>query len=290
MSAATPVRKIADWIDEMRARADTPGRLARLVCLHVIKGNKLGDELRMVTVPPEIDEEWIAATAHKIADQAGEEARTLGNGIQRYAVQAFFDGGGDRPSGRHVFTCAGQEELGSIGTEGPDAEGLTSQAMRHAEFYAKLNAGAALQQMEALQAEIAALRRENAGLRDDRIRSFKVMEEVYSLRAEREIATERERAKAKLFSDGAEKLGLLLPMALNHMAGKQIFPESATQALMLKSLVESIDKPTFEKLASVLNGEQMALFFQLATSVAKPANPPPPAEGSALAPSNGVTS
>lgn len=279
--SATPGRKLADWIGEMLARGDaggdTGGRLVKLVCCHIVKGNKLGDELRMVAVPAEPDEDWIAGAAQKITDQAGEEARTLGSGIQRYAVQAFFEGG-DKPHGRHVFTMAGADELGAVGTEGPDPEGLVGQAMRHAEFYAQLNARGQVQQMQDLQQEITSLRRENAELRTDRVKSFKVMEEVYSLRAEREIALERERTKAKLLNDGAEKLSLLVPMALNHMAGKKIFPESATQALMLKSLVESIDKTTFDKLATVLSGEQMALFFQLATSVAKPADPPPPTE------------
>jgi hypothetical protein len=291
--SATPGRKLADWIGEMLARGDaggdTGGRLVKLVCCHIVKGNKLGDELRMVAVPAEPDEDWIAVAAQKITDQAGEEARTLGSGIQRYAVQAYFEGG-EKPHGRHVFTMAGADELGSVGTEGPDAEGLTAQAMRHAEFYAQLNARAQVQQMADLQQEITGLRRENSELRADRVRNFKVMEEVYSLRAEREIATERERAKAKLFSDGAEKLGLLFPMALNHMAGKKIFPESATQVLMLKSLVESIDKATFDKLAGVLSGEQMALFFQLATSVAKPAEPAPAAESNGITTTAGQTS
>ena len=55
--SATPGRKLADWIGEMLARGDaggdTGGRLVKLVCCHIVKGNKLGDELRMVAVPAE---------------------------------------------------------------------------------------------------------------------------------------------------------------------------------------------------------------------------------------------
>ncbi len=120
------------------------------------------------------------------------------------------------------------------------------------------------------------------------MKSFKLMEEVYSLRAQREIELESARVKSKVISDGWEKLSLLAPMALNHMAGKNIFPESATQALMLKSLVESIDKPTFDKLAGVFSGEQMALVFNLATSVAKPAPEKKADDTAIVASSNGA--
>jgi len=286
--SATPARKLADWIGEVLQRSDTGGRLVKLVCSHIVKGNKLGDELRMVTVPAEPDEDWMAAAAQKITDQAGEEARTLGAGIQRYAVQAFFEGQ-DKAHGRHMFTMAGEEELGTVGTEGPDAEGLTAQAMRHAEFYAQLNARGQVQQMADSQREIQQLRVENMELRNERIKSFKLLEEVYSLRAKHELELETARVKSKVLSDGYEKLSLLAPMAINHMAGKQIFPESATQALLLKSFVESIDKPTFDKLSTVFNGEQMAAFFTLATSVAKPAESKP-ADTAVAAPANGVAS
>lgn len=279
----TPTRKLADWIGENRDRGDA--RLVKLVCVHLVKGNRLGDELRTCAVPVDFDEEWQSATASKIVEQAADEARTLGSGIQRYAVQAWFDGL-ERPHGRHVFTVAGAEDLGAISTEGTDDDGIKALLLRHTEFLTQLSTRTMAEQLQFMKGEITSLREENAELRRERIQNFKLIEEVHSQKAQQEIALRREAAKERLFTDGAEKLGLILPMVLNHWAGRKIFPENAANALTLKSFVDSISKENFDKMAGILSGEQMTLLFQLATSVSKPLEDKP----TDIARANGVAS
>jgi hypothetical protein len=185
-----------------------------------------------------------------------------------------------------VFTVAGSEDLGAISTEGTDDDGIKALLLRHTEFLTQLSTRTMAEQLQFMKGEIQALRDENAQLRSERIQNFKLIEEVHSQKAQQEITLRREAAKERLFTDGAEKLGLILPMVLNHWAGKRIFPENAANALTLKSFVESIDKPTFEKMAGILSGEQMTLLFQLATSVSKPKEESP----AELARANGVAS
>lgn len=277
----TEARKLADWIDEQGKRNDV-GPLVKLVCCHVVKGNKIGDEIRVVTAPAEIDEDWSAETAEKIIEQGATEAVTLATGIQRYAVQAFFKDD-PKPHARHVFTCAGGNDMGGLATtEAPDGEGLVAQAMRHTEFFAQLSAQGHLSQVQSMQKELDALRRENAELRSDRLKSFKIMEEVYGAHAEREAAARTSAVKNRIFEETADKVGVLLPIAINHLAGKQILPEKSSQLLLVKSFVDSISRDQLTELERVLKPEQLASFVNIATSVSRPA-PEPPA-----APSNGV--
>ncbi len=285
-------QKIVDFIGEQLARGDDETRLCKLVICHVVKGNKLGDEIRMVTVPEPkiIDEEWAQGVATKILEQAAAEAVSLGAGIQRYAVQAYFGADAksvnDRATSRHVFVCQGAEdELGAIGTEGPDAEGLVSQAQRHSEFYARAFINGYISQIKTLQDELGQLRRENQQLRAERIENFRIMEEVYSAKHQRDAETRRAEVTSRVFESSAEKVEMLLPLAINHLAGKTIFPESVGNSLLLKSFVESITPDDLARLGGVLRPEQMATLVNLGMSVSRPK----PDEPKAVAPVNGVS-
>ena len=262
--------KLVGFITEQLGREDVDGKkLARLVVAQIVRGNKLGDEIRTVTVPSDgASDEWLEQKAKQIVEHAVEEAVALGAGIQRYAVQAYF-GTDDKPRGRHVVVCAGPEEDDAIGSEGPDETGLVAMAMRQAQFFATLASKSTLYQLKNQGEEIEALREENETLRLERLKSFKIMEEIYGQQAEHAASVRRENAKAKIFEDSAEKLQLLIPLAINHMAGKKLLPEHAGSLLLMKAWVDSINPDEFARLSAALGPEKMAAFVQLATSVSK---------------------
>lgn len=266
----TEARRLAGFLEETLKRDDVPGRLCKLVVAHVIGGNKIGAEIRGVTVPDSVDEDWRTATASKIVEQAATEAVTLGTGVQRYAVLAFFEGD-DKARGRHVFTCAGADEEESIGTEGPDETGLVAAAMRHTEFFAQLSARGQASQIRALLDENTMLRKENAEMRAERLKSIKAIEEIYSEQHRRAIETRMATAKAKMLEEAGDKVGLLLPLAINHMAGRKVLPETSTDTLLLRSFADTISREQLEQLAGVFRGEQLAAFIKIMTTVSTPA-------------------
>lgn len=267
----TEARRLATFLAETLRRDDTPGRLRKLVVSHIIKGNKIGDEIRAVSIPVLTDEDWQNATATKIVEQAASEAVTLGSGVQRYAVQTFFEGD-DKAHGRHVFTCTGPEEdEDSIDSEGPDETGLVAASQRHTEFFARAFGSASIAQLRSLQEENASLRKENAEMRKERIESFRVMESIYSEQHKRALENRAAAVKGKLLEDSADKLSLMLPIAINHFAGRKVLPETSTETLMLKSFADSITREQFEALTTVFKPEQVAVFWRIMTEVSKPA-------------------
>lgn len=289
MTEATKIERFI--IDQLSPEDGQAGQLAKLVVAHVIKGNKLGDEIRTIVLPEAPSTDWISGIAGRLVERATQEALALANGIQRYAVLAFFRIEGvieDRPRSRHVFVCAGQdEELDQVGTEGPDETGQIAQLQRHTEAAVKLALGHSIQTRRADQEEIARLRQENQELRRQQLEDFKVMQEVYGMRREQLAEDRRETVKTKILEDGADKLALLLPIAINHLAGKKVFPENVASQMLTKAFCESLTPDDLQKLGAVLAPEKVAALVNLALSISK-AKPEDPKTAPAPAASNGV--
>lgn len=280
-------RDLAIWLEETSRRDDTPGRLRKLVVCHIVKGNKIGDEIRAVTVPDVVDEDWRDATANKVIEQGVAEAATLASGIQKYAVQAFFEGD-DKPRGRHIFTVQGpDEDDDKISTESNDEAGVLGQSRRLTEFFGKEFARSTGFHARALMEENERLRKANNELLTERMKTVKMVEELMSARHERELAMTRERQKAKVLDDTVSKLGLLVPMAVNHMAGRKVLPENAPERLLLQSFAETMTAEKMTAMAGVLDATQMAALWHIMQSVATPA-PDSAKPASDAAPSNGV--
>ena len=279
----TEARKVAEFLLETRRRDDVPGRLRKLVVAHIVKGNKLGDEIRAVTVPDAPDEEWAQATATKIVDHAAGEAVALRSGVQRYAVQALFEGD-DKPHGRLVFTVTGPtEDDDAIDTEGPDETGVLAQSMTQTRFFAEIHSRSATYRERSLTEENQQLRRENGELREHIVKGFKMQEELATQKHQRELEAIRETANQKRLDRAADSLELMVPFAVNHIAGRKLLPEKAPEALIIKQLAEKMTPEMFAQVTAILGPELGAALFHLMQMVAKPA--PEAAAPAAAAPS-----
>lgn len=264
------VSRLAEWIGE---QLEADATCARLVMAHVTKGNRLGDEIRTVTVGKG-DDQWAHETAARLIDQAAREAATLEAGAQRYAVLAFFADAEGKPEtksrARHLFTVAAPEGGDKLmSTVTPDETGLVALAQQNAQFFAKLASTQTLAQITALQAEVAALRKENEDLRKARLKSFEVLEELYSARATQELERMKEASKARIWEGAAEKVEMLIPMALNHLAGKKVFPDDVAAVLAAKTLVDKLTAEEVTQIGTIIGPEKLAMLIHLGTTVSR---------------------
>jgi hypothetical protein len=285
---ASDTYKLIEFVQAMLRRDDVAegSRLHKVVVSHIVRGNKIGDEILTITVPQDPPQEWIENKAAQVLEQAGSEAVTLGTGPQTYAIHAYFSGE-EKSRGRHVFTVVGaNEEEGTISTEGPDAEGLVALSMNMARDFAHLGTAGIKWQLKALLEENERLRqtlqrRDQAieGMQMERLKSIKVLEELQTMAVERDLRVRREQLKERILDQAADKFSVILPMVVNHLAGKKIFPETAANTLALKSFGESLKKEDFGVLQRQLSPEQYGLLIQVLTSVSKTADEPTPSDG-----------
>jgi len=270
----TDAQRLADFINEQLERDDVPAPLAKLVCVQVVKGNRLGDEIRTITVPaPPVDPDTVERIAEKIVKLATDDAAQLGGTVQRYAVQAQF-GGEEKARARLIFTCAGNaDDPAAISTEGPDAEGLTGQAMRHAEFFAQLAAGGRTQQVKELQAELAQLRKENADLRSEQLRSLRITRELYLADADLEAKRRRSNAVNGAIERSLDRFSTFIPHAVNYFSmqkwGKVIFPDAAQGMAAAKLFVDSLRDGDIDKIAAAVGPEKAAELVKFATTISQ---------------------
>ena len=253
----------------------------KIVVTHLIRGNKLGDEIRSIQIPANRPDDWPRTAAAKIFEQASKEAVSLGTEIQRYTVQVFFatdKGTEDRPRQRHVFTAAGDRKgLDDLTSEGPSPEGQIAQLQRHVEAATQLALKHTANTIEDYRIEIRALREENAMLRAERIRDFKAMEEVHSLQHTRAAEMRREDLKTSVIQSSIEKVQALLPMAVGHLASKGMVPETVAQTLLIKQFVDCLTPAEWQGLATVLPAEKVALLIHLGQSISRMKPDPAPA-------------
>lgn len=273
---STEREKIGEFLTEQLGNGDDAGRLVKVKIVQIVKGNRLGDELRTISVPEDDHRraEWLDATAGKIFDQATEEAAKLGTGIQRYAVQAWFEDE-DHSRARMIFTVAGAELAGkdALELEGPDLEGQIGQQIRHNEFLQQLLFQANGRHNRELQEENAKLRKECGDLRADQFRMLDKVRAIALADAERVQADRREAVKTKLLEGSVEKIELFLPHAINAWSmskyGKMIFPEAATQMVTAKTFVDSITDSDLQAITNAIGPEKAALLTKFALSISK---------------------
>lgn len=268
--------KISEFIAAQLERDGEAARLVKIVCVQIVKSNRLGDELRTVSVPEDDkrDDDWPDLTAAKIFDAAAEEAAKLGTGLQRYAVQAWFEGE-DRGRARMIFAVAGADLSGkdALELEGPDLEGQIGQQIRHNEFLQQLLFRSNGQNNRELQEENSRLRKECADLRADQFRMLDKVRAIALADAERVATDRREAVKTRLLEGSVEKIELFLPHAINAWSmrkyGKTVFPDAAMQMVTAKTFVDSITDAELKKIETAIGPEKAALLVQFATSISK---------------------
>lgn len=275
---ATPVtvKNIAKWLREnlYLIKDDEAGsRFNRVLCRHLVKGNKKGEEVFFIDVPKKAKDDWSENAALDIYGRLSAESATLG-GLQKYALYSFHSDDNENHTSRFVVRMQGAEDDDGddLDSEGPDKQGLTSQAMRHAEAYAKINTSAQMTLLSNFQTLVSRQSAMIEKLLDARLSSIDAIEELLQKKEEREINLIQARSKADATKAVADKLGLLLPAVANRIAGQNLFPVQANAMMMMvKGLVTSIvaDESKMQAIMAQLTPEQTIAFMNIVEEVSK---------------------
>lgn len=268
----TAVKNLQTWLRECLFSIvdgdDGTLRFFRVVCRQLVKGNKRGEEVFYIDVPKKAGEDWCDTAALEIYGKLQTETATLG-GLQKYALYAYHSGDNEAHTSRFVLRLQGldeDEDEDGLNSESPDKTGLTSQAMRHAEVYAKTMSGMVMQLMGSYQATISRLAAMNEKLLDDKLENIETISEMMESRDERDVKIMQGKAKAKGIQELVGKLGVLLPAAVNKMAGKPLFPvEDSSLMMMTRALFTSMaaNPEKLDKLMAMLSPEEGVAFMNL---------------------------
>jgi hypothetical protein len=268
----TAVRNLQTWLRECLfsiVEADNGAlRFARVVARQLVKGNRRGEEVFSMEVPKKAGEDWCDLGGMEIWSKLQTETASLG-GLQKYALYAYHSGDNEAHTSRFIVRIQGvdeEEEGDGLNSESPDKTGLVSQAMRHAEVYAKAMSAMVMNLASSSQAIISRQSSMIEKLMDDKLAGIETMQEMYDVKEERDIKMIQARAKAKGIENLVSKLGVLLPAVANKISGKPIFPvEDSSMMMMVRSLFTSMatNPERLDKLMAMLSPEEGIAFMNL---------------------------
>lgn len=276
ITTPTSVRNLQTWLRECLFSIvdgdDGTLRFARIVCRQLVRGNRRGEEVLTVEVPAKAGEDWCDTAALDIHGKLATEAATLG-GLQKYALYAYHSGDNEAHTSRFVIRLQNDEDDDGgdgLNSENPDKQGLVSQAMRHAEVYAKTMSGMVMSLMGSYQATISRQNSMIEKLLEEKMSGMETMQEMIEAKDERDVKMIQARAKAKGIEDLVGRLGVLLPAVANKVTGKPIFPVEDTSLMMMtRALITSImaDPERAEKILAMLPPEQGIALMNLYESI-----------------------
>jgi hypothetical protein len=268
----TAVRNLQTWLREclfsIVETDDGALRFARIVARQLVKGNRRGEEVFSMEVPKKAGEDWCDLGGMEIWSKLQTETASLG-GLQKYALYAYHSGDNEAHTSRFIVRIQGvdeEEEADGLNSESPDKTGLVSQAMRHAEVYAKAMSAMVMNLASSSQAIISRQSAMLEKLMDDKLEGIDAMQAMYDVKEERDIKMIQARAKAKGIENLVSKLGVLLPAVANKISGKPIFPvEDSSMMMMVRSLFTSMatNPERLDKLMGMLSPEEGIAFMNL---------------------------
>ena len=200
-----------------------------------------------------------------ILDAAQEDAASL-FGRQRYALCAYHERRPADVAESRIFACigGGEGEDEDVDSEGPTQRGAFAQMQRHTEAAMRLAVGASNQLLQAQAKTLDTLSQRLTQSEAQRFQMAQMYEGMLSERHVRDLATKEHELRMKAFGDGLDKLSLLVPVAVNALAGRRILPEPQVIAdTVLDSFLASIDGDQMEKLMHDLKPEQMAVLVTI---------------------------
>lgn len=264
-TVTTAVRNLQTWLRECLYSViegdDGALRFARVVVRQLTKGNKKGEEAFSIDVPKKAGDDWCDTAALEIHAKLQNEVASLG-GLQKYALYAYHSGDFENHTARFIIRLQGvtdDDDEEGLNSEGPDRQGLVSQAMRHSEASNRTMVALVQGLMGSMQSTISRLTAMNEKLLDDKLASMELVQELQDDKDNREAKAMTARAKAKGVEQLVSRLALLAPALVNKVSGKPIFPVEDTSLMMMtRSLITSImaDPDRAEKIMGLLAPEQ----------------------------------
>lgn len=221
---------------------------------------KVGSNL--ATDPGAID-----ALINEVIQAAQDDANNLHQGIQLYAVFAYYSKN-HTYTPRRYFRVATEEEYdpetsGADPSETPDARGLTAQLMRHNESLMKTSVMNTSYLIQTLMEENKSQRLLIHQQAAQSVEMGALIQETLDNSTARRIAEREAETRQGMIASAFEHLKLLLPVILNKIAGQKIAPETDPSFNLLAALFEGMPQEQQQELVTkFLTPTQAAVFAE----------------------------
>jgi hypothetical protein len=258
------ISSLSNWIQQQLTRYieedDDQFKVTSFALFHLRNGTS-EEELHTVSIG---SKQWEAKVlAERFDSMASTHASGL-SGRQQYIIKCTL--ANEAPCPPFTLPKAGEILDIGLGTEGPTPVGHTAQMMRHNESLMRIslfNTEKLVEQMANMNLQ---LMETNTKLMNQNAEAFEAVKELIIEKAETEHKDQASLLEYQRKTQERQVVLNLLPGILNKLTGGKLLPTSSMAETVFNQLKTTLQPEQIEKIAEVLNPDQLAPLMQLLTS------------------------
>jgi hypothetical protein len=260
--------QIEPWILSNVAHPDVKahGRCLKLVLRHVNLERKPQGDVKAFTVKLEEGaEDEIDPLLHQIAEAAQRDCDDLNQGLQSYALFAYYAQDQHYVPRKYIRVAPSDVEIERDLTpsEPPTEKGLVSQTMRHLEAVMRTTTIANTELQRMLVTELKRVTEINQKFAEQHVDFLVLMQDMVDRSHSRRLQERREEASVAMQESALSKLEAIAPVLVNRLAGKQILPEEDSALMLMGSLLENLTDDQQQSILGTLSDGQKIVYAEV---------------------------
>jgi hypothetical protein len=245
------------WIAQCLADIDQDGPLTSLVLEHSVGTSFTHIYTKKIGQSPQ-DPKDLARTIFSIAET---HCQDLPN-TQIYRLCAFYNN--ESQFQTHLpFTVSGRADSDGLMTEGPTKDGLLAHGMRWADKTMTLALNQTAMLLQQNNEAMRTLASMNSRLMHENHEAYDIVKQFMLDRVAAEHSFKMEELKYARDSEQRQKWLSMLPPLANRLTGREIFPQSTEDTVIIERLAKELDVDDLEQLTKILE-KKPALLAMLA--------------------------
>lgn len=265
-------QQIDQWLKkQVVIRDKNHGECTQIKLKHMSVDRKVQGDVASFSVKLDHGSDELDPLIDSICDAAQKDANDLNSGVQNYVLYAFFPQDLSY-SPRKVFRVAGENEdfeRELNPSEPPTEKGLVSQLMRHNESIVKTMTVGQGYITGTLQRENQRLAEMNEKFAQQQVDFMVLLQDTMNDSHSRRLAEKKEEVGIAMKQGAIEKLGSLVPVIINRIAGKQILPTGDPAFNLMGTLLESLSPDQQLMFLNTLDDNQKPLFAEMLSEYEK---------------------
>jgi hypothetical protein len=257
-------QELEEWI-RRHAFHETAGKCSKLVARHLTIDKKpQGDVISVPVVHDEGIGEDVTMLVSRIVEAIQRDANDQASGLQLYAVYAYYSEDKTFVPRKIVRVAADEEiERDVAPSEPPTEKGLVSQLMRHMEANQRNTTVTVGYLFQTLQRELSRQAEMNEKFAAGQVDMIALVQEIANEGHARRLA-EKEQEQSLALKEGIfNHLKVAMPILMNRLSGKQVFPEANRGFMLMASLLETMTPEQQTLFRDSLAPPQLAILSEM---------------------------
>lgn len=268
-------RELTPWVRQHVAFPDRAhGRCHQVKLRHLNVNREVQGDVAAIQVKLDEggEEDAITPILHQIADAAQRDADDINQGVQTYAIYAYYTADKNyavRKMFRVASSAEAEMDRNLNPSEPANDRGLVAQSMRHVEALMRHMTVVTSMQFQSLTRENTRLSEMNERFAGQQIDLMTLYQDMMNQATTRRLQEKKEEATLAMKEEALAKLSALVPVVINRIAGQKVLPEEDQSFMLMASLLENMPEDQQLKFYNMLTESQKMTLAEILSQYEK---------------------